>query len=221
MNIEFYQALIQSLSRTHTKLIAVSKTRSNDALMEAYQLGIRAFGENKVQELVAKQEALPKDIEWHLIGHLQSNKVKYIAPFIYLIHSIDSLSLLEEVNKQAEKNNRIIRCLLQCHIAKEETKYGFSAAALETVLSNGTLTAYKHIELCGLMGMATNTDDAMLIEQEFASLQQLFLAIKSNYFSAQDSFKELLMGMSGDYEMAIKHGSTMVRIGSSLFGERS
>ena len=220
MNIEFYQSLNDELKDRNVKLIVVSKTQPIEALEEAYQMGVRCFGENKVQELVDKYEQLPKDIEWHMIGHLQSNKVKYIAPFVSLIHAVDSLSLLEEINKQAFKNNRVINCLLQCHIATEETKFGFSKEELISMLASEKYKELQNIRVCGLMGMATNTDDVNQVTQEFEGLHNLFKTVKQSYFLNQDSFQEISMGMSGDYKIAIDHGSTMIRIGSSLFGAR-
>lgn len=211
---------IRSTLPSEVKLIAISKTHPAELIMEAYQEGQRDFGENKVQELGAKQEALPRDINWHFIGHLQSNKVKYIAPYIHLIHGIDSYKLLEVVNKEAVKNDRVINCLLQVHIAKEETKFGFSDSELETMLSTEPWAQLSNIRICGLMGMATFTDDEELIKQEFTFLTILFNKIKLNYFSHLEYFKELSMGMSDDYLLAVQIGSTMVRVGSSIFGNR-
>ena len=201
-------------------LVAVSKTKPNEAILEAYEVGQRIFGENKVQELVAKFEDLPKDIEWHMIGHLQTNKVKYIAPFIHLIHSIDSIKLLKEVNKEAKKNNRTIKCLLQFHIAQETTKFGFSLEEVKDFLSSDEFIELNNIELCGVMGMATFSDDKELVREEFQLLHNIFHILKSHYFKFNPTFKEISMGMSDDYQLAMEEGSTMVRIGSSLFGGR-
>jgi len=200
-------------------LVAISKTHPPEVVMEVYNAGQRVFGENKVQELVAKHEELPKDIEWHMVGHLQTNKVKYIAPFVHLIHSVDSLKLLKEINKQAKKADRQINCLLQVHIAEEDTKFGFSAAELKEMLDSDTFAQLSHVKVVGLMGMATFTDNTEQVRREFRSLSNLYADLKATYFSSSD-FSILSMGMSGDYSIAIQEGSTMVRIGSSIFGER-
>lgn len=189
--------------------------------MEAYNAGHRIFGENKVQELVPKYEAMPKDIEWHLIGHLQSNKVKYIASFVSLIHSVDSLKLLEVIDKEAQKHNRVIDCLLQIHIASEETKFGLSADELEELLSSNDFREMKNIRVVGLMGMATFTDNMAQVRMEFKFLSTLFQSVKAKYFADKPWFKELSMGMSSDYAAAVEEGSTMVRIGSNIFGHRN
>jgi pyridoxal phosphate enzyme (YggS family) len=202
------------------ELIAVSKTKSNEDIMEAYKAGQRIFGENHVQELVEKYESLPKDIEWHLVGHLQSNKVKYIAPFISLIHSVDSLKLLQEVNKQAIKNNRVIDCLLQVYIADEDTKFGLAYDELIDLLRSDEFTELKNIRIVGLMGIATLTDSERMINEEFKELSVLFEGIKQSFFRKEESFKEISMGMSSDYKIAIENGSTMVRLGSTIFGKR-
>jgi pyridoxal phosphate enzyme (YggS family) len=219
-----YQTIIEALNKTNTQLVAVSKTKPNEQIMALYNLGQRVFGENYVQELVEKHEALPKDIEWHLIGHLQTNKVKYIAPFVDTIHSVDSVKLLVEINKQAAKHNRVIKCLLQIHIADEESKFGLSTeggiAAFFDELMVSTYTDFKNVEICGVMGMATFTDDKNQVRQEFKKLKQIFNQLKSTYFIDNQSFKEISMGMSDDYKIAIEEGSTMVRIGSLLFGKR-
>ena len=191
-----------------TKLIAVSKTQGMDKIMEAYEAGQRDFGENKVQELVAKYEALPKDIRWHMIGHLQSNKVKYIAPFVHLIHGVDSIKLLQEIDKQGQKIGRKIPCLLQFHIAQEESKFGF-------------LMEEANIQLCGVMGMATFTDNTTQIRQEFKALASTFKTLKQHHFSSVESFQEISMGMSDDYPIAVEEGSTFIRVGSKIFGDRS
>ncbi|MDI3526645.1 MAG: dependent protein, partial [Tenuifilum sp.] len=205
---------------SHVKLIAVSKTHPVEAIMEAYNAGHRLFGENKVQELVSKYEQMPKDIEWHLIGHLQTNKVKYIAPFVSLIHSVDSLKLLKTINKEAAKNNRVIDCLLQVHIAQEETKFGLSTQELHDILKSPELDQLNNIRICGLMGMATFTDNIQQVRNEFRNLKNIFDEVKNAYFQMESFFKEISMGMSGDYRIAIEEGSTMVRIGSNIFGHR-
>ncbi len=204
----------------HVTLIAVTKTQPIEKLMVIYQAGHKIFGENKVQELVDKYEQLPKDIEWHLIGHLQTNKVKFIAPFVTLIHSVDSLKLLEEIDKQAEKNNRVINCLLQIYIADEDTKFGLSYAEAEELMHSKALSGLKNIKITGLMGMATNTGQKEQIANEFRSLKQFY--DKTRSISAFNfELNNLSMGMSSDYTLAIENGSTMVRVGSSIFGERS
>jgi pyridoxal phosphate enzyme (YggS family) len=201
-------------------LVAVSKNQAIESIQEAYAAGQRIFGENKAQELSHKQPLLPADIEWHFIGHLQSNKVKYIAPFVSLIHSIDSLQLLYEVNRHASKYNRVIPCLLQFHIATEETKFGLNLNEALALLKSPEYKEMKHIKITGLMGMASLTDDINLINQEFANLKQHFDFLKANIFDNETSFCELSMGMSGDYQYALKHGSTLIRIGTGIFGER-
>ena len=204
----------------HVKLVCVSKFHPNETLLEAYQCGERVFGESKVQELCGKQESLPTDISWHFIGHLQSNKIKYIVPFVELIHGVDSYKLLEEINKQALKAGKTVNCLLQIHIAKEETKFGFSAEELIQTLSEGKWKALSGINICGLMGMATYTDNREQIRNEFKGLKGLLDLVKEQYFSEYPTFCELSMGMSDDYLLAIEEGSTLVRIGSSIFGHR-
>lgn len=211
---------ILSTLPAQVKLIAVSKTKTKEVILEAYQSGQRIFGENKAQEMSAKYAELPKDIEWHMIGHMQSNKVKYIAPFVALIHSIDSLTLLAEVNKQAIKNKRIISVLLQFHIAEEESKFGLSLKEAQELLASKEYLEFKNIQICGVMGMATFSDNPEQIRKEFRQLKSIFTQVKQSFFSTQESFKEISMGMSGDYKIAIEEGSTMVRIGSSLFGGR-
>jgi hypothetical protein len=201
-------------------LVAVSKTKPIEAILDAYEIGQRIFGENKVQELVSKYESLPKDIEWHLIGHLQTNKVKFIAPFVQLIHAVDSVRLLKEINKEAKRNNRIINCLLQFHVAKESTKYGFSIDEVTELLTSTEFHELKHISICGIMGMATFTNDKACINLEFQTLHTYFNTLKNVFFSHQETFKELSMGMSDDFQLAIENGSTMIRIGSTLFGNR-
>lgn len=214
------EQILQTIPKGCT-LIAVSKTHSPEKVREVYDVGQRIFGENKVQELVSKFEALPKDIQWHLIGHLQSNKVKYIAPFVHLIHSIDSLKLLQEVNKQALKNNRVISCLLQVHIAQEETKFGFSAKEVNELLASSEFTVLTSIKIIGLMGMASFTDNKQQVQQEFRSLKNLFDVLKHATLPGTVSLTELSMGMSGDYTIALEEGSTMVRVGSAIFGQRN
>jgi pyridoxal phosphate enzyme (YggS family) len=217
------QANLQNIKQqlpAHCKLIAVTKTHPVETILQAYDCGHRLFGENKVQELTSKSEILPKDIAWHLIGHLQSNKVKYVAPFVSLIHSVDSMKLLQEINKQGQKNNRIIPCLLQVHIAKEETKFGFSEAELLSAISMKQFENLKSIKVQGLMGMASLTDDQNQIRNEFQSLKILFEKIKGMALPANVEMAELSMGMSGDYRIAIEEGSTMVRVGSAIFGHR-
>ncbi len=213
-------ALKEEVEKLNVKLIAVSKTKSVQEIREAYDAGQRVFGENTVQELVEKQEKLPKDIEWHLIGHLQSNKVKYIAPFINLIHSVDSLKLLQEIDKQGAKNNRIIDCLLQIYVADEETKFGLGYDEAIELLRSDEYTRMKNIRIVGVMGIATNTENPKQIKEEFYELFTFFNGLKQSFFRKNDSFKEISMGMSSDYKLAIEQGSTMVRIGSALFGKR-
>jgi hypothetical protein len=201
-------------------LIAVSKTKSNDEVMEAYNAGQRLFGENMVQELMEKYESLPKDIQWHLIGHLQSNKVKYIAPFVMMIQSVDSLKLLQEIDKHGQKNNRVIDCLLQVHIADEETKFGLDFDEAIELLRADEFTAMKNIRIRGLMGIATNTENEKQIKEEFYELKTFFDGIRQSFFRKETSFDTLSMGMSSDYKVAIEQGSNMVRLGSTIFGQR-
>ena len=211
---------IKSALPEHVTLVAVSKTKPNEAILEAYNAGQRIFGENKVQELTDKYESLPKDIEWHMIGHLQSNKVKYIAPFVHLIHGVDSFKLLKEINKRAEQNNRVIQCLLQIHIAEEDTKFGFDGDEVIHLLQTEEFKSLQHVQVVGLMGMATFTDNETQIRKEFKSLKNLFDQLQTlSTFNFQLS--TLSMGMSGDYPLAIEEGSTMVRVGSAIFGERN
>ncbi|MBL7967121.1 MAG: YggS family pyridoxal phosphate-dependent enzyme [Prolixibacteraceae bacterium] len=213
--------LVKSHLPVQVKLVAVSKTKPVEMLMEAYRHGQRAFGENKVQEMVAKYEAMPKDIEWHFIGHLQTNKIKYMASFVHLIHGVDSFKLLKAIDAEARKVGRIIPCLLQFHIAEEETKFGLSLDESLEMLDSEEYRALNHISLSGVMGMATFTDDETQIRKEFAALKSYFDNLKTNYFSGNPQFKEISMGMSGDYLIAVDEGSTMVRIGSTIFGERN
>lgn len=205
----------------HVRLVAVSKFHPNEALQEAYDAGQRIFGESKVQEMTQKYESLPKDIEWHFIGHLQTNKIKYMASYVAMIHGVDSFKLLIEINKQAAKVGRIIPCLLQIHIAQEETKFGFSFEECKEMLMAGEWKSLKNISLCGIMGMATNTEDEEEIRKEFQSLRNFFQEIKQGFFSEDSAFKEISMGMSDDYPLAIEYGSTLIRIGSRIFGNRN
>ncbi|WP_027067239.1 MULTISPECIES: YggS family pyridoxal phosphate-dependent enzyme [Maribacter] len=198
-------------------LVAVSKTKPMSLIQEAYDEGQRIFGENRVQEMTEKWQKMPKDIKWHMIGHLQRNKVKYMAEYVSLVHGVDSPRLLAEINKQAEKHNRVISCLLQVHIAEEDTKFGFNEEELLELVSNEEFKTYKHIKIEGLMGMATFTDNMDQVRREFKSLKELYAKLKNNY----TDFNTLSMGMSGDYKIAIEEGSTMVRIGSSIFGSRN
>ena len=204
--------ILKSIPKEVT-LVAVSKTRQNSAIIEAYQIGQRIFGENKVRELVQKFEKLPKDINWHMIGHLQTNKVKFIAPFVSLIHGVDSIKLLKEINKRAKQNNRVIDCLLQVHIATESTKFGFDISEVNEAIN--TANEYQNIRIVGLMGMATFTDNKQQVIQEFSSLKTVFDTVKNEHITT------LSMGMSGDYQLAIEQGSSMVRVGSAIFGHRN
>jgi pyridoxal phosphate enzyme (YggS family) len=212
--------LNKEIKPTKAKLVAVSKTKPAEDVQQAYDAGQRLFGENQVQELVEKYEKLPKDIQWHLIGHLQTNKVKYIAPFISLIESVDSLKLLQEINKQALKHNRVIDCLLQVYIADEETKFGLSYDELIELLRSPECTELKNVRVVGLMGIATNTEVVKQINDEFHELRVLFDGIKVSFFRKAEHFKELSMGMSSDYKIALEQGSTMIRVGSTIFGQR-
>ena len=205
----------------NVKLVAVSKTKPNDVIMQAYEAGQRIFGENKVQDLVEKYASLPKDIEWHFIGHLQTNKVKYIAPFISLVHAVDSLKLLNIINKEALKNNRTIPVLLQFHVAEEDTKFGLSLNNARGLLGLDGFKALKNVEIVGVMGMATYTNDENQVRKEFRMLRNIFDILKSEYFVASEKFTEISMGMSHDYQIAVEEGSTMVRVGTSIFGNRN
>jgi pyridoxal phosphate enzyme (YggS family) len=215
-NLNFIKA---SLGKS-TQLVAISKTKPASLILECYNAGQKIFGENKVQEIVEKHGQLPGDIQWHLVGHLQSNKVKYIASFVSLIHSVDSLKLLEEINRQAAKHNRIQECLLQIFIAREETKFGLSEDEAIELLQSVIFRSMKNISIQGLMGMATNTDDLIQVRFEFRKLREFRDKLKETFASPQHPLQELSMGMSGDYKIAIEEGSTMVRIGSILFGGR-
>ena len=215
MNIKDNTLYLLNELPIEVQLVAVSKTKSNMDILESYEAGQRIFGENRVQEMTRKHEVLPKDIQWHMIGHVQSNKVKYMAPFVALIHGVDSLKLLKEINKQALKNNRVINCLLQVHIARESTKFGLSnMECIEALIAAESL---ENIIIKGLMGMATFTDDQSQIEQEFNGLKQLYDELAKKY----SEFEILSMGMSGDYHIAITKGSNMIRVGSKIFGERN
>jgi len=205
---------IKSTIPANVTLVAVSKTKPNEAILEAYEAGQRVFGENKVQDLVAKSESLPKDIQWHMIGHLQTNKVKLIAPFVSLVHGVDSMKLLKEINKRAAQNERVIDCLLQIHIAKEETKFGFDASEAQEVLCK--YSEFTNIRIVGLMGMATNTSEESQVQKEFSGLKDLATNLRTETYKLQI----ISMGMSGDYKLAIEEGSTMVRVGSAIFGSR-
>lgn len=222
-----YETITENLQRIKNALpngvtlVAVSKTKPIKDLQEAYDAGQRIFGENKVQELQEKYPALPKDIQWHMIGHLQSNKVKYIAPFISLIHGVESLKLLKEINKQALKNNRKIKVLLQFMIAEESTKFGFSLDEVQTLLISAEYRTLNNISIVGIMGMASNVNDDQQVSNEFNNLKKYFDILKINFFPQSNEFTTISMGMSGDYELAIQEGSTMVRIGSSIFGSRN
>lgn len=211
---------IQQNIPDYVSLVAVSKTKPNEAIIEAYEAGQRMFGENKVQELTQKYNDLPKDIEWHFIGHLQTNKVKYIAPFVSLVHAVDSIKLLKTIDKEAAKNKRIISCLLQFFIADEESKFGLNMKEADTLLQSEEYRKLQHVRITGVMGMATFTNDEQKITREFQTLKRNFDELKKRYFSDNDSFKEISMGMSNDYLLAIAQGSTMIRIGSTIFGER-
>lgn len=222
INLEEFNRIKTLAESRQARLVAVSKTKPAEDILTLYQAGQRAFGENYVQELLQKQPALPGDIQWHFIGHLQSNKVKYIAPFVSMIHGIDNLKLLREVSKQAQKADRVIDCLLQMHIAEEETKFGLDEDELVQLLEEVIVhpESYRHARLCGLMGMATNTKDESVIRKEFHALHQLFEKVREKYIAHKQYFRELSMGMSSDYPMALEEGSTLLRIGSLLFGAR-
>ncbi len=220
MDLQSYRSIVEELKPFGAHLVAVSKTKPEADIMALYEAGQRVFGENRVQELVPKYEALPKDIEWHLIGHLQTNKVKYIAPFVSMIQSVDSLKLLAEIDRCAAKSNRTINCLLQVYIANEDTKFGLDAEELFALLDSAEYATLKNVRVCGLMGMATNTDNEARIATEFALLHELFTEVKQRYFAKAPYFKEVSMGMSSDYKIALTQGATLIRIGSLLFGTR-
>lgn len=215
------EQILSELKPYGARLVAVSKTKPDDAIMELYRRGHKIFGENKVQEMVAKYERLPKDIEWHMVGRLQTNKVKYIVPFVKLIHSVDSLKLLQEIEKRAGALQRQVDCLLQYHICTEETKHGMNEQESEELLQAIQKSPLQWARICGVMGMATFTDDLDLVRKEFRSLKQLFDRLKEKYFAQQEHFREISMGMSGDYKVALEEGSTIVRIGTLLFGARN
>ncbi len=215
-----YQQILKEIESHGARLVAVSKTKPVEAIAALYDQGQRDFGENRVQELLPKYEALPKDIRWHLIGHLQSNKVKYVAPFVHLIHSVDSLDLLGEIDKQARKNDRVIDCLLQFHIAEEATKFGFREEEI-AAWSSGMFAALPHVRITGVMGMATFTNDHDQVRAEFRRLHRIFAILHSRLFAGETAFREISMGMSDDYHIALEEGSTMVRIGTLLFGDRN
>ena len=221
MTIENNLNKIKASLPDDVKLVAVSKTKSNEEIMEAYRTGQRIFGENKVQELVRKWESLPKDIEWHFIGHLQSNKVRMIAPFVAMIHSVDSLKILKTINDEAKHAGRVIPCLLQFHIASEESKFGFSYEEVVQLLTALKSSDIENVIISGVMGMATFTDDVELIRKEFSTLHEIFQNLKDVFFRGNDNFREISMGMSHDYLYAVENGSTMVRVGSTIFGERN
>lgn len=211
------QKVLSDLQATNTSLVAVSKTRPVEKIMAIYNQGQRIFGENKALELQSKYNEMPKDIEWHFIGHLQTNKVKYIAPFVHLIHAIHSLKLLKEVNKQAKKNNRVINCLLQFHIAQETTKHGLNLENAKALLLTDQFNSLENVNIIGVMGMATFTDNKEQVKAEFQTLHRIFTELKETEFKNKTDFKEISMGMSGDYLLAINEGSTMVRVGSLIF----
>lgn len=221
MNIQANLKEVLADLPSNVRLVAVSKFHPCEAIESAYAVGQRIFGESKVQELQEKQEALPKDIEWHFIGHLQTNKVKYIVPYIALIHAVDSYKLLVEIDKQAAKVGRTISCLLEIHIAQEDSKYGFTMDSCREMLQQENWKELKNVSIAGVMGMATNTDDTNQIRQEFESLHHFFQEIKNTYFAGREEFKEISMGMSHDYLSAVEAGSTLVRVGSHIFGERN
>ena len=220
VNIKMAQSISNIAKQNGATLIAVSKTKPFSDIEEAYAAGIRDFGENKVQEMTTKFEMLPKDIRWHMIGHLQSNKVKFIVPFVHLIHSVDSLKIAQEIDKQSQKINKITDVLLEVFIATEETKFGWNAEELLEVIQSEELSALKNIRIRGLMGMASFTEDLVQIRNEFKNLKILFDQLKATTFEHQSSFDTLSMGMSGDYEIALEEGSTMIRVGSKIFGDR-
>ncbi|PJJ61131.1 YggS family pyridoxal phosphate-dependent enzyme [Hymenobacter chitinivorans] len=217
-NLRYFE---QQLLGSKARLVAVTKTHPVERLQEAYDAGARLFGENKVQEMVAKQPELPQDIEWHLIGHLQTNKVKYVAPFVHTIQSIDSLKLLQEIEKQAAKHGRVIQGLLQFHIAEEETKFGLSLAEAEEILQSAAYQAMRHVQIAGVMGVATNTTDEAQLRREFRELRGYFEQLQTRYFAQQPAFREISMGMSSDFRLALEEGSTLIRVGSAIFGARN
>lgn len=216
-NIEYLRSQIPA----DVKIVAVSKTKPVEDIMKAYNAGQRIFGENRVQEIVRKRELLPPDIEWHMIGHLQTNKVRMIAPFISMIQSVDTMKLLSVIDSESAKHNRVIDCLLQVHIAKEETKTGFSMDELNAAMESYASGSLNNVRICGVMGMATFTEDSEVVRNEFRYLEGTFRHLKNTYFSQHSHFREISMGMSGDYLIAVGEGSTMIRVGSLIFGERN
>ncbi|MBT8219690.1 MAG: YggS family pyridoxal phosphate-dependent enzyme [Bacteroidia bacterium] len=214
------EEILGKVEKYGARLVAVSKTKPNNAILEIYNQGHKIFGENRVQELVEKQASMPDDIEWHMIGHLQSKKVKQIASFVHMIHAVDSPKLLKEIDKRAAQHERIIPVLLQFHIAKESTKYGFSQDEVEALLRSEEFKTFENAKIVGVMGMATFTDDMDQVRSEFKSLKSIFDHLKTNYFTNNEDFKEISMGMSGDYTIALEEGSTIVRVGSLIFGKR-
>lgn len=220
MNQEVYKQIVETIP-AHVQLVAVSKLKPASEVMAAYELGQRHFGENWAQELKEKHEQLPKDIQWHFIGHLQTNKIKYIIPYVHLIHSIDSFHLLQEVDRHAARHGRVVGCLLQFHIATEETKFGFSLEECLQMLQRPEFSTLHNIEICGVMGMASLTDNTEQIHSEFRTLHSYFERLKKEYFADSASFKEISMGMTHDYPIAIEEGSTMIRVGSAIFGARN
>lgn len=220
MNIQENIRLVRKLLPEHVCLVAVSKTKPVEYIEEAYQVGQRVFGENRPQEMAAKYQVLPKDIQWHLIGQLQEKNVKYIASFVSMIHSLDSMKLLQKIDKEAAKYGRVIDCLLEFHIADEDTKSGLTEQEAECLLSSEEFKLVSHVRIVGVMGIATNTDDCEQVRREFRHLHDIFLRLKEKYFAEEEAFRELSMGMSGDFKVAVEEGSTMVRVGSLIFGER-
>jgi len=214
------EQLISELAPQNVKLVAVSKTKPNEAILKCYEKGQRIFGENYIQELIEKQKSLPKDIEWHFIGHLQSKKVKMIVPFVQLIHGVDSFKLLKEIDKRAKQHERTIDCLLQFHIATETSKFGLDLETARAFLQSDEFKNLENVNLCGVMGMATFTSDKAQVRNEFKQLKNIFDTLKNEFFAEKAAFKDISMGMSGDYKMAVEEGSTMVRIGSLIFGRR-
>lgn len=221
MNISDNLALIRKNIPDHVKLIAVSKTKPVEELMEAYNAGQRLFGENKAQEMTSKQPLMPQDVEWHFIGHLQTNKVKYIVPFVRMIHSVDSLKLLSEINRLAANHNRIIDCLLQFHISDEETKFGLNTDEANQLLTSQEFSKMKNVRICGVMGMASFTENIEQVRAEFRHLKTIFSELKNQHFQGEKHFSEISMGMSGDYLLAIEEGSTIIRVGSLIFGDKN
>lgn len=213
--------LLKEIEPNSATLVAVSKTHPPEKIMELYRAGQRDFGENRVQEMIEKYEQMPKDIRWHLIGHLQTNKAKYITSWVYLIHSVDSYKVLKEINKRARNDERVVDCLLQFKIAEEDTKYGFEPEEAYEMLRSGEFQKMKNVRITGVMGMATFTDEEEQVRGEFRRLRKIFQHLKGHFFADQDSFREISMGMSDDYQIALEEGSSMVRIGSLLFGERA